>query len=170
MELKNIVTDRLILVPVTLEIVRSLMEGSTEEVGRLGIVTDGTWPHKDTYDILPIIYKTLERDKVPSGFEFWMVVKKDDMKVIGDIGFHGKPDEKGEVEIGFGFVEQERGKGYGYEALRAMMDWTISRENVRVIKADCLVDNRASARILEKAGMKEIGRDDELIYWEYVKP
>lgn len=32
----------------------------------------------------------------------WMIVRKDNMKVIGDIGFHGKPDGKGEVEVGYG--------------------------------------------------------------------
>jgi RimJ/RimL family protein N-acetyltransferase len=91
------------------------------------------------------------------------------MHVIGDIGFHGKPNEKGEVEVGYGLVEHERGKGFGYEALNAIMDWLSFQESVKVIKADCLIDNRPSARILEKVGMKEITRDKDLIYWEFIK-
>jgi hypothetical protein len=105
MNLRNIETEKLILVPVTLEITRSLMD-------------------KSAMDILPIINKSLEKDKIPSGFE----------------------------------------------ALKAIMDWLSNQHIVKVVKADCLIDNKASARILEKTGMKEINRDNELIYWEYVKP
>ncbi|MEG1255356.1 GNAT family N-acetyltransferase [Clostridium sp.] len=170
MNLRNIHTDRLMLVPVTLEITKSLLAGNSKEVEKLGIKTDKKWPRKDTMDILPIINNSLERDKIPSGFEFWMIVKKDNMQVIGDIGFHGKPNEKGEVEVGFGLVEHERAKGFGFESLNAIMDWLSFKESVKVIKADCLINNKPSARILEKAGMREINRDRYLIYWEFIKP
>lgn len=170
MSLKNINTDRLILVPVTLEITSSLIGGYSDEIEKLGLKTDEKWPTADTKDILPIINSSLEEYKLPTGFEFWMIVKKDTMKVIGDIGFHGKPNELGEVEVGYGLVEHERGKGFGFEALKAIMDWLSFQDTVKVIKADCLIDNHPSSRILEKAGMKEVSRDTDLIYWEYIKP
>lgn len=170
MNLKNIQTTRLILIPITLEVTKSLMGGSSKEVEKLGIKIDEKWPTEDTKDILPIIYESLEKDKIPSGFETWMIVKKDNMQVIGDIGFHGKPDEKGEVEVGYGLVENERGKGIGFESLKAIIDWVISQKSVKVIKAECLIDNKPSTRILEKVGMKEINRDQNLIYWEFIKP
>lgn len=169
MKLKNILTPRLILVPVTLEITQSLLDGSSKEIEILGFKTHDNWPREDTMDILPIINKTLQEERIPSGFEFWMIIKKDSMKVIGDIGFHGKPNEKGEVEVGFGLVKQERGIGFGYEALKTIIGWLESQRSVKVIKADCLLDNEPSKRILEKAGMEEIYRDHELIHWELVK-
>ena len=88
------------------------------------------------------------------------------MTVIGDIGFKGQPNKNGEVEIGYGLIEEERGKGYGYEALNAMINWGCKHEKVRCIKAECLLDNMPSIKILEKSGMKDVGRDEELIYWE----
>jgi RimJ/RimL family protein N-acetyltransferase len=157
------------LVPVTLEITKALISGNNEGIEKLGIKTDKKWPTEDTIDILPIINNSLEKDKLPSGFEFWMIIIKDTMLVIGDIGFHGKPDEKGEVEIGYGLVEHERGKGFGFEALNAIMDWLSFQETVNVIKAECLIDNKPSTRILQKVGMKEVNRDHSLIYWEFVK-
>ena len=169
MNLKNIHTNRLILIPITLEITKSLIKGSSKEIENLGIKCDKKWPTEDTMDVLPIINSSLEKDKIPSGFEFWMIVKKDTMHVIGDIGFHGKPNEKGEVEVGYGLVEHEQGKGFGSESLNAIMDWLNFQESVKVIKADCLISNKPSARILEKAGLKEVNRDDELIYWEVIK-
>ncbi|MBX4267256.1 hypothetical protein [Clostridium estertheticum] len=88
MDLKNILTDRLILIPVTFEITNSLLDGSSNEIEKLGIKTDEQWPTKDTMDILPIVNKSLEKDRIPTGFEFWMIVKKDTMQVVGDIGHH----------------------------------------------------------------------------------
>lgn len=157
-------------VPVTFEITQSLLDGSSKEIEKLGIKTDEKWPTRDTMHILPIINESLEKDKVPSGFEFWMIVKNDNMQVVGDIGFHGKPNKKGEVEVGFGLVEQERGKGFGFEAVKAIMNWLNSQDSAKVIKAKCLISNKPSARILEKVGMKEINRDHNLIYWELIKP
>jgi [ribosomal protein S5]-alanine N-acetyltransferase len=121
-------------------------------------------------DVLPIINEALEEYKLPSGFELWMIVKRDNMQVFGDMVFFGKPNEKGEVEVGYGLVEQERGKGFGFESLKAIIDWANSKVDVKVIRANCLISNKPSARILEKAGMKEVNREKDLIYWELIKP
>ncbi|GAB6180384.1 GNAT family protein [Desulfotomaculum defluvii] len=169
MTLNRINTDRLVIIPITFEITSSLLTGSFKEIEKLGINTDGSWPTEDTMDILPIINKSLEVEKIPSGFETWMIVRKDNMKIIGDIGFYGKPNEKGEVEVGFGLVEHERGRGFGFETLIAIKNWLFNQENVKVVKARCLINNTASKRILEKADMIEIKRDMDLIYWQLVK-
>jgi RimJ/RimL family protein N-acetyltransferase len=169
MHLNNIHTERLTLIPVTYEITSTLIKGSSEEIEKLGIAAHSNWPTEDTKDILPSVNDALEETKVPSGFEFWMIVNKETSEIIGDIGFHGKPDEKGVVEIGYGLVEDERGKGYGFEAAKAIMDWTMAQEEVKVIKADCLINNTPSVRILEKLGMSETGRDEEFIFWEIKK-
>lgn len=169
MDLSNIHSERLLLVPVTLQITRTLLDNNKSELEKLSLNSDDQWPTVDTWDILPIINDTLKRDKEPSGFEFSMVVKKETRQVIGDIGFHGKPNEKGEVTVGYGIIGTERGKGYGYEALNAIMKWLKTKDIVKIVKADCLITNVPSAQILKKAGMKETGRDLENIYWEYVK-
>jgi len=166
MSLKSINTTRLILVPITLEIIRDLLKNSTSELKKLSLKTDENWPTNDTKDILPIICKEFEKYIVPTGFEIWMIVNRDNMQVIGDIGFKGQPDNEGEVEIGYGLISEERGKGYGYEALEAMVKWAFSQEKVKVVKADCLIANYPSIKILEKVGMKEINRNEEFIYWE----
>lgn len=111
MNLKNIYTNRLILIPITLEITKSLLKGNSKEIENLGIKCDKKWPTEDTMDILPIINNSLEKSKIPTGFETWMIVDKANKRIIGDIGFHGKPNENGEVEVGFGLVEHERVKG-----------------------------------------------------------
>jgi len=66
-------------------------------------------------------------------------------------------------------VEQERGKGFGYQALNAIIDWAMAQQSVKVITADCLIDNKPSARILEKVGLREVKREKGLIYWVLMK-
>lgn len=166
LSLQNINTGRLILIPITLEIANTLLDGSSKEIDKMGIHCDAKWPTDDTMDILPIMKRSLEESKLPTGFETWMIVDKNDKRIIGDIGFHGRPNEKGEVEVGFGLVENEREKGIGSEALNAIIYWLHFQESVKVIKAECLIDNKPSACILEKAGFIKVNRDSELIYWE----
>lgn len=168
MILNNLNTERLTLIPINYEIASSLLDNDKSVLNRIGLEADVNWPTEDTMDILPIIQRTL-RDSLPSGFETWMIVNKETCCVIGDIGFHGKPNEKGEAEVGFGLASGERGKGYGFEALKAILSWAVGQQTVKTIIADCLIDNKPSARILEKAGMRETKRDEKLIYWEYVK-
>lgn len=168
MKLYNIKTDRLILMPATLEITRLLINGDIDEVNKLGIKTGGKWPGKDIFRILPIVNKEVEKYKYPTDFEFWMIIKKENMTVIGDIGFHGLPDDNGEVEIGYGLIEEERRKGYTFEALQAMINWAKKKENVKSIIADCLIENISSACILGKMGFKEIKRDEKMIYWKLI--
>jgi ribosomal-protein-alanine N-acetyltransferase len=168
MNLNNIETNRLVMIPVSYVIAKGLRVGSVEEVEKLGLFTRGKWPRQDTMDILPFVIKDFENREaqVATGFEFWMIALKDDMTVIGDIGFKGVPDDEGVVEIGYGLIEEEHGKGYGFEALTAMVNWAFSQAEVKYIKADCLINNISSITILKKSGFKEINRDSELIYWE----
>jgi RimJ/RimL family protein N-acetyltransferase len=121
-------------------------------------------------DILPFINKAFEKNSEPSGFEGWMMVLKANMTIIGDIGFRGIPDDNGDVEIGYGIIEEAQGKGYGFEVAKSMIDWAFSQDKVKSVKADCLINNAPSIRILEKVGMKEIKRDQSSIYWELIKP
>ncbi len=162
---QNIMTDRLILIPVTLQLTTLLLSNDLAEIENVGIRMSEHWPTSDTKDILPIVHETLKRQGTPSGFEFWMIQCKENNTVIGDIGFHGKPDENGAVEVGFGLAREEWNKGYGYEALKGIAKWTMMQEGVKTLKADCLIDNIASRRILEKIGLKEVYRNDECIFW-----
>lgn len=166
MKLDSIKTDRLLLMPVTLEITRLLLNGKINEIDKFGVKVGEKWPGADIFHILPIVNKELERYKYPTGFEIWMIIKKDSMEVIGDIGFHGQPDDSGEVEIGYGLIEEERRKGYTLEALKAMINWAAKQDNVKSVIADCLIENIASSCILGKVGLKEIKRDSKMIYYK----
>jgi len=164
--IQQIVTDRLIIIPMNYSIVCSVLNGDHIETDKLGIQVSAKWPLPDTIDILNSIKDTMPKNNDITGFDVWMAVKKTDMVFVGDAGFKGEPDVDGRIEIGYGIIEEEQRKGYGYEIASSLMSWASKQSNVKTIAADCLLDNIGSIKILEKCGMNEIRRDHELIYWE----
>lgn len=91
-------------------------------------------------------------------------------EVIGDIGFHGPPDEAGTVEIGYSVVEQYRGRGLVGESAVAVCGLAWSRPEVTRIIAQTGVDNAASAGVLRHAGFREEGVADGLRNFSLNRP
>ena len=90
--------------------------------------------------------------------------------MFGSAGFKGKPDEDGEIEIGYGISPNFRRQGYTFEAARALVDWGFADPDVKILVAECLPNNTGSARILEKLGMTNLGIRGGYIRWKLVKP
>jgi len=86
--------------------------------------------------------------------------------VFGSAGFKGKPDEDGEIEIGYGISPHYRRQGYTFEAASALKDWAFAHPEVRQLNAECLPDNVGSARILQKLGMTNLGIRGGYIRWK----
>jgi len=166
MNIERIFSERLVLVPFTLEVATDVLRGRMSVLEELGLKVDESWPDNESLETLPKIIKILEAVKEPSGFESWLVVKRDTMTVIGDAGFKGKPDQKGGIDIGYSIIAQEQRKGYGFETAKALADWAFLHEEVSCITASCLKSNKGSARVLEKIGMQETSRDEAMIYWK----
>ncbi|NLD50700.1 MAG: GNAT family N-acetyltransferase, partial [Clostridiaceae bacterium] len=92
-------------------------------------------------------------------------IEKADRSIVGDGGFKGDPNENGEIDIGYGIVKSKRRKGYGFEAVSELIRWGFTNSNVRCITADCLNDNEASIKLLEKLGMKKTKVVENLSYF-----
>ncbi|MGW4161774.1 GNAT family N-acetyltransferase [Streptomyces sp. NPDC004788] len=84
-----------------------------------------------------------------------------DGTTVGGIGFHGPPDADGVVTIGYGLVPGARGKGYASESLRALI--ARAREaGATAVRGDADLDNIASQRVMEAAGMAYEGEDEKV--------
>src|SRR5690606_19390590 len=125
------------------------------------------WPSMEIRAYLPFYAAQVEADPSLLGWGIWLVVHQADRTVIGDVGFKGKPDATGAVDIGYGLVPPYRRQGYTFEAALALRDWAFAQPGVCRMTGDCLPDNVGSARILEKLGMRQIGMSSGgLILWE----
>ena len=76
--------------------------------------------------------------------------------IIGDYAFKGL-DENGMIEIGYGIKEQYESKGYMTEAVTAAVKWARMQPGVKTVEAETDPDNKASQRVLEKAGFMPNG-------------
>ena len=169
MQLENIYTDRLVLIPYTRKMATEILGGHYQELFDLGISFDAGWPDAAELETLPKILKNLELVNEPTGFESWMIIVKLGMKIIGSTGFKGVPNEEGSIDIGYGIISQEQKKGYAIEAATALAGWAFKKTEVKRITARCVIKNTNSARLLNKMKFIEIFRDDEMIYWKLEK-
>jgi RimJ/RimL family protein N-acetyltransferase len=92
-------------------------------------------------------------------------VELQDGTYVGDaVLFYGSVEHK-TVEVGFSFDPRQQGQGYATEAARALVDWAFAAGFHRVI-GRLEARNAASARVLEKLGMR---REAHLVENEWVK-
>ena len=61
------------------------------------------------------------------------------------------------AEIGFVLAKRNWGKGYMTEAAQTLIDWALKQDEIFRVCAFCDLENRASARVLEKIGMQREG-------------
>lgn len=114
--------------------------------------------------------KAFAEDPTLLNWGTWLVMLKSSGKIIGDIGFKGKPDEQKAVEIGYGFLEEYWHKGYATEAVTPLIEWAWATGAVEAIKADTELGNHGSVRVLEKMNMQKIAESESLLYWKLEKP
>lgn len=165
LQIERLLTERLILIPYTTEICTNLLKNDFKDLSRLGLSKGKSWPDDDVMETLPKIINNLSQVESPTGFESWMIVKKDTLEIIGDAGFKGFNYIDKNVDIGYGIIKEERRKGYAEEAVRELVKWAFSREIVKEITAGCLLDNVGSIHLLKKLNFTETKRDDEMLYW-----
>lgn len=108
----------------------------------------------------------LEEDPDLLGWGAWFVTLADTNQVIGDIGFKGKPDHQGSVEVGYGIIPEMHNKGIATESVRAIVEWAFSSGKVKKIVAECLIENIPSIKVLKKLEMTRTGIENGMINWE----
>lgn len=165
----EILTERLKLLPFTIEICEEVLSGSTSFLADLGFTAGYGWPDFETLDTLPRILNNLKRVKSPSGFESWMILCKNINSLIGDIGFKGLPNKNGEIDLGYGIIKSETGNGYEKEAAVGLVEWAFKQTGIKTITANCSKENYASQQILAFVDFNKIAEDQEMLYWKLTR-
>ena len=95
----------------------------------------------------------------PSDIKPFIVERKDGSKIGFIVHFHVLHLGTGtkQLEIGYSLVPSERGKGYGTEALKIMVDYLFLSKDAMRIQVQTDLRNVASQKIIEKVGFKKEG-------------
>jgi RimJ/RimL family protein N-acetyltransferase len=100
----------------------------------------------DTTNFLVTVAQRLRQEKEQS----WAITLKGDNQLIGMVAVRPNGFKH---DIGYVLARSHWGRGIMPEAARAVVDLSLSDPQVRRVWAVCDVDNKASARVMEKVGM-----------------
>ena len=149
-------TERLILVPLSIENFRLYLEDRRQMEENLGVEVTGEETSYVKRKIFRKPYKKALNDrKNHLWYTHWQVISKKENTIVCGITFKDIPNKNGEVEIGYGTREEHRNKGYMSETVKEIVSWALKQEEVKSVLAETNKDNIASQRVLEKAGLKK---------------
>jgi [ribosomal protein S5]-alanine N-acetyltransferase len=161
-DLPTLETDRLSLRKMTLDDAEAVFAyASDTEVSRYTL-----WERhhstKDSRAFLKLVIQKYENGGEPD----WGIVYKDDHRFVGACGLVNWETEHARAEVGFVLSREYWGRVLMPEAVRALISFGFERMNLNRVEARCIVENVASARVMEKAGMAYEGT---LRQREYIK-
>ena len=97
-----------------------------------------------------------------------LIVRRRDSAVVGTTGFLSPPDERGQVEIGYGLVDAARGEGLVTDVL--LLAVPAAEATGAWVRARAAADNVPSRKALERAGFLLTGRADGKDGLRYERP
>jgi len=106
-----------------------------------------------------------------NGVGRWAVIRKDTLEFIGWSGLKFIDDQtingrRNFYDLGYRFIEEHWGKGYGYESAQAIINYGFTNLGLTKISAYLDPKNASSKKILEKCGLQfvETFEDDGILY------
>ena len=81
-------------------------------------------------------------------------VERESALTVGDVSMRWVSERDGTAEIGFIFDPRHQGKGFATEAARRLLDWAFGSGGLHRVIGRTEARNTASARVLEKLGMR----------------
>lgn len=94
----------------------------------------------------------------PGGWVQFSVEERDGGSLVGDVGLSPADGEHGVLKVGYTMSPAHQRRGYGTEAVGALVDYAFDRLGADVVRAYADADNIASIRVAEKVGMRLIER------------
>ncbi len=110
-------------------------------------------PHQDVAQARHFIKESLGKWESKTEFTFG-IIYKEEQQLIGCITIRS---EFGKVDFGYVLSRDYWGRGLMTEAVQKCCDWALAQPSIFRVWAVCDIENRASARVMEKVGMQREG-------------
>jgi ribosomal-protein-alanine N-acetyltransferase len=162
-------TERLVIVPLNYDQLRLYLKGNGKLEKELQLTTGARNVSDEVKEsveffILPSMKNTVGDHYL--FYTFWLIVEKASRRIVGESGFKGSPNDKGEIEIGYGIFSHERRKGLMTEAIGGMVEWAKKRADVNYILAEADENNLASIRVLQKNNFDIFDKKEKMLWWK----
>jgi len=152
-------TRRLELVPITLAMVEAVLANDRRKAERL---TEATLPPAWGPEIITRAFSvSIEAVRADPDGRLWgdrlFITRDGERQVVGSVIFHGRPQEDGVAEVGYGIDPGVQGQGLATEGTAAAVEWALVQPGVTAVHATTFPWHRASLRVIEKLGMRHVG-------------
>jgi ribosomal-protein-alanine N-acetyltransferase len=94
----------------------------------------------------------------------WALIHPEHDRVIGTCFLHSFHPQHQRAEIAFNLARSYWGQGYATEAVRVVLGVGFTSYSLNRIEGTCMLDNVASARVMEKVGMRYEGILRQYVY------
>jgi len=150
----QITTDRLLLRPIRIEDSDSIFQyRSNAEVNRYQ-----GWIPKTIADVHDfVLNKVSDEINMPGTWFQFVVIKKDNNELIGDIGIHFLESDNFQVEMGCTLNKAHHGKGYAFEAVKEVVNYIFENLGKRRIVVSIDSRNQSSIRLIERLRFRKKG-------------
>lgn len=161
-------TERLFLLQADLPKLDAIVKGEWAVLSRLlgGVDIAEKWMHFPEAMVWMRDY--LEEHTIDLRWWNYLIIHRQDVRLIGTCGYKGAPGIEGEVEIGYEIAESYQGKGLGTETARALVDFAFTEPEVQQVIAHTLAEENPSSHLLKKMGFEFTGEivdvEDGLIW------
>lgn len=148
----NVKTDRLLL--------RELEESDSENMLLLSSDPEVTKYmdyiiFKNGTEAKKWVKEKVYNNQIPRSSYNFVIELKDNNEFVGWIGIgESNNPTKGNSDFGYAILGKYWGKGIATEALRAVIDFVWKETKANKIYGECQIQNIASIKVMEKAGMK----------------
>ena len=113
------------------------------------------WIPKSLDDVHNFINKVSPKiDIIDTWYQF-VIIKKENNELIGDIGIHFLDTDKKQVEIGCTLDKNQQGKGYATEVLKETISYLINELNKHRIVTSIDPRNIKSIALVERLGFRK---------------
>jgi len=147
----NIQTERLLLVALMPEDIEALI---ARDFGRFAALSGFRFPpHNPDIGDLAWHLRAIRADDRHLPWRMRVIIERSSQTVVGSINLKGPPSAAGDVEIGWGLIEEVRGRGYATEASAAVIKWARRQAGVSSISATIPDDNHPSQRLATRLGL-----------------
>jgi len=168
----EILTNRLMIVPCSLDIAKSLIFHRKELERRSPIGIPASWPSSIVKGFLPYYIEELEADKKNNDFGFWLIILYEEKKIIGDLVMEGRPIKDGTVSLDYHLdISKEKitDETIAYEAIDALIDWLTYQKSVKKIVMECRQDQEQVIHLLNRLGFICQSKEGSFLKWEMQK-
>ena len=167
-----LVTARLRLVPITLEMIEGVMQRDRARAeAALDVALRDTgwkddacarfpdqWPNEEL--VARAFPFSLDAIRADPDVRLWgdsmLLPLEGPPRVLGSVVFKGRPTD-GIAEVAYGIEESSRGQGLASEATQACVDWALQQAGITAVQATTFPWHVASLGVIRKLGMKPCG-------------